>query len=1229
MKKKVHFLRMISNAIFFLLVLISSSASGQSEIRFEPSRSASGESKYRSHFSKYALGTIDQTYVSGMLRSASQFDTLMLVADGISYKFSLEAKDIRADNFKLIVQSASGMEEMPRSPNVTYSGMTWDGNLPVCITADDQFFTAMITSNEGAVFIESAKLIDPAASADQFVIYHEKDLVRPFENSMCGTTNTPGSHTEEVEKPESERSSQVDCRTVDVAIANDYAMYTKYGSDIWNVQLQNLAVMNLVSTNFDFEFNDDLLHRVVAIYVYTSASGSPWYTGTDPSLLLSSFVDWAPTGFGMPHDVGSLWTNRDLDGSVIGYALLQVLCDSAYNILQDFSPNYALLRVLQAHEFGHNYGANHDASPGYIMSSSVENTNVWSSESLNAINNNFTIESCLSPCPFNSGGRVGIGTTLPDFSAALDITSTTKGLLIPRMTPVQREAMPGPAEGLMVYDIGSHSFWFYKNGDWVEITDGSSFQAMPNNNVTFGMSGNAGVGVETPTNKLDIATQARTNLSLHPTNLPVYITGSSPDYKGLEVRDKFSSFGIGISPTTIYATGSLDDSPIGLLAKGPGGYLYFRTNAIERMRITGAGNVGIGTGIPDASSALEIWSTSKGLLIPRMNTAERNAIASPQTSLLVFDNSTNSFWYKGTSSWVELSDNLDTEVFRNGPDKIYMGLTDSVGIGTNNPAYKLDVRTATNMYGISHSNGNIKITTYIGNGGEIGTKSNHGFRLFANDGLNQFELLPNGNIGIGVLNAGNRWDIHNSATARTGTHPTGLATYITGNFGSASNGVEFRSMDAAQGICFGFNTIYAAGANPNQSLFLASKGTGGLYFTTNAVERLSISGAGNVGLSVPTPANKLDVQNGTARTNTHNTGQALYVTGGGEFRSADATTGLGIGSNNIFATGANPSVDLSMAAKGTSGNLLFLTNGLTEKVRITNAGNVGIGTSAPNAKLQFANNPANRMIVLYEGANNDHEFIGFGVDGSGALRYQTAHSVNDHIFYSASSSTSSFELMRITGSGLVGIGVQTPHAPLQFSNSIIDRKIVLHETANNNHQYSGFGVQADKSIRYQVPDENAEHNFYYAPDASTSFELMSVGFVNGIEFNRSVQLNGNLTTTGNVTLNGTINTESFIEPTLLNSFSNFGNSYATAAFYKDKMGVVHLRGVVTRGANHNGISVFVLPAGYRPSTSGKLLFTTQAASGMSRIDILPDGNVVVTAGSTGWIGLDGITFRAD
>ena len=66
---------------------------------------------------------------------------------------------------------------------------------------------------------------------------------------------------------------------------------------------------------------------------------------------------------------------------------------------------------------------------------------------------------------------MGVGTTTPDASSALDITSTTKGLLIPRMTETQRDAISSPATGLMVYQTTTpNGFYFYDGTEWSIIT---------------------------------------------------------------------------------------------------------------------------------------------------------------------------------------------------------------------------------------------------------------------------------------------------------------------------------------------------------------------------------------------------------------------------------------------------------------------------------------------------------------------------------------------------------------------------------------------------------------------------------------------------------------------------------------------------------------------------------------------------------------------------------------
>ncbi|MDC0087068.1 FG-GAP repeat protein [Polaribacter sp.] len=75
--------------------------------------------------------------------------------------------------------------------------------------------------------------------------------------------------------------------------------------------------------------------------------------------------------------------------------------------------------------------------------------------------------------------QVGVGTTTPDASAALDITSTTKGFLPPRMTAAQRNSISNPSAGLMLWcsDCGANGELNVFNGSAFTAIDGSAAAA--------------------------------------------------------------------------------------------------------------------------------------------------------------------------------------------------------------------------------------------------------------------------------------------------------------------------------------------------------------------------------------------------------------------------------------------------------------------------------------------------------------------------------------------------------------------------------------------------------------------------------------------------------------------------------------------------------------------------------------------------------------------------------
>lgn len=73
------------------------------------------------------------------------------------------------------------------------------------------------------------------------------------------------------------------------------------------------------------------------------------------------------------------------------------------------------------------------------------------------------------------GQGVGINddNSTPDASAMLDVKSTNKGMLVPRMTSTQRSTIAAPATGLLVFDQTTTSFWFYDGAAWIELASGN------------------------------------------------------------------------------------------------------------------------------------------------------------------------------------------------------------------------------------------------------------------------------------------------------------------------------------------------------------------------------------------------------------------------------------------------------------------------------------------------------------------------------------------------------------------------------------------------------------------------------------------------------------------------------------------------------------------------------------------------------------------------------------
>ena len=370
--------------------------------------------------------------------------------------------------------------------------------------------------------------------------------------------------------------------------------------------------------------------------------------------------------------------------------------------------------------------------------------------------------------------------------------------------------------------------------------------------------------------------------------------------------------------------------------------LKFATNGnTERMRITSAGDVGIGTSLP--TDKLHVSGES----FPNIK-IETNSVSSGDSTLdLVGYRTTNSpvgylkFWNNATSptelarvtSYREGADNTGNLLFYTSSagslgERMRIDSAGNIGIGTSSPSTDLDVfggirSTASGGY-------NQITTTSIG---DAAFNNNGNNWLTVKNGVpaNAMRIDSAGNVGIGATSPSQLLEVRGAAAR----------IRITDTDTSGTTGIEF--VDSA-------NTVDAEIEVGNSTQYFAVKTAGS--------EAMRIDGAGNVGIGTDSPASRLHVSDsGAVADNCFNVstpandnvllGANLVVDAAGNYtKPATSISGAGILFEGINSADNHGSIQFLSAPDTNTVSATPL-----ERMRIDSAGNVGIGTSAPSYKL--------------------------------------------------------------------------------------------------------------------------------------------------------------------------------------------------------------------------------------------------------------------------------------
>jgi len=292
----------------------------------------------------------------------------------------------------------------------------------------------------------------------------------------------------------------------------------------------------------------------------------------------------------------------------------------------------------------------------------------------------------------------------PDGSAILDIKSAGKGILMPRLTTLQRTSIAGPAIGLTVFDTNTFSYWMYRgdlNGGWAEMQHNyQNFWSAAGANIFNSNAGNVGIGTNAPAEKL----------SINGPNAAIQFLNS------------------GTARGYLQTNGA--DIRLGTYINNAAGNLVFNTKAVDRMWVDENGRVGIGTATP--ASLLTINGANPYLQLQHndVNTGFLQAVG---VNLKLGTNSSNT-----TGDLV-----FQTKLV----DRVTINQSGLVGIGTTTPSSILTLNATDPILQLRNGDVDMGFVQLVNDDIKIGTNQSNATGKFVvrTKGVDRLSIDENGN----------------------------------------------------------------------------------------------------------------------------------------------------------------------------------------------------------------------------------------------------------------------------------------------------------------------------------------------------------------------------------------------------------------------------------------------------------------------------------------------------